>query len=133
MSEESIYQKDKHAAVRVLFCENKRIGKYVRGQKKEDGSFRRGDEDVPLIMTFIATYVMEMSIFCVDASIVTLQHSILPDEIDAKSFERRVLETHDFASAVRRAVTLSNEMYSTFLMDLREKLGDKLIFPLHKD
>lgn len=130
MNEDQVFQKDKHASVRVLFSENRRLGTYRRGPK--DGDFaprRRTDEDVPLIVSFIATYVMEMGIFCVDASVVTLQHSVTPHEVDTKTFTKRILETHEFPAAVRRAVVLADEVRNEFVHNLRVKLGDKFVEP----
>lgn len=102
------YTKDKHASVRVVFQETFRIGKHARR------------DEANVLVAVIALYVMELGILCVDTKVIVDTHGVPPS---MPKLEQRVLETHEFPAAVRRAVALADSLCKEMKSRVVEALG----------
>lgn len=106
------YSKDKHASVRCLFQETFKLGEYARGGGKQ-----------PALVAVQALFIIEMNILCVESRVL-LDPGIAPHTFN--SMKKRILETHEFPAAVRRAVVLADSIREDALRDLLE---DSSFFP----
>lgn len=102
---ELAYTKDKHASIRVVFQETRRLGRYQYAM----------DKSTDLFCTVLAMYVMDLDILCIDTK-VFCDLPVRPQELrDEETFALRTLESHGFSSAVRRAVVLADELRSAMM------------------
>jgi hypothetical protein len=118
-----VYKTDKPALVRVLFVDITTLGQYVVTERDARRSSFSGNQNVhaDVKLFFAVTYIMEMSILCVDASIKASVS--LPGEKE-EHMRRRVLETHEFPDAIRRALVIHDETKALFLGRVQEMCGE---------
>lgn len=109
---ELAYMKDKHSSVRVLFQETSTVTRMREGRK-------------PVFCAVMALYVMDLNILCVDAKV--LMDNILPHELRGPEFAKRVLETHEFPSAVRRAIELADQLVKELTVPAKAALGENSV------
>ncbi len=114
------YTKDKHSSVRILFQETSAVGETNRSPEGRNAA------SGTVFCAVIALYIMDLNILCVDAR-VFVDSSVAPAGL--KDIEKRVLETHDFPSAVRRSVALTDEIKNEMRAKVYELLGEAKFTP----